>query len=581
MKKQLISSTILVSMATVNVSAAVDITLGGSIDMGVDYGLGKKSANFTLGRMYQDFELTISAAETTDFGLRYGGLLSVASLQNFTFLPYSTDDGGKYMVKATVSQPADIKARAYNVSGGEEVAESKIVAVKINSDWHALNDTKTSHFFELSAFSQDNVCKVAGRAGPNVGTTGPQFFSQTEEGRILTTGSLKSFTQSISSLFNIRRPKAGDYLPVGQVANWNLYTIATASTVNANPDAVTVTAIREITNWVSAGGISASLTLPNANQTDLIRFRVTGTYSTTLTAVATPGPGGVGGQRKNLALHVKDRVAVTLSDEAVITGAEVYGGPFMQVRTASSMTKLVVGAACIEGQDTSATEFFLDNTSPVLRAGDAKIFVEGGFGTLSLQSDNYDYVGSVAPILEAGGQSDIDPDGPVLVLESANILGLRPYAAIDFLRGDVLLGGSISLSGFQAALDLYYFTDTNENRVFDLAAWDAGLRYFHGLSEVSIVLDSASQWGVSAATHLVGFDVLAQASSRTQDDHAMGGLNYALEAATTFDRLGVRVAIDQALAPEVALSYDLEGLNFYLNYEVVEAVGSIGAKFGF
>ena len=61
----------------------------------------------------------------------------------------------------------------------------------------------------------------------------------------------------------------------------------------------------------------------------------------------------------------------------------------------------------------------------------------------------------------------------------------------------------------------------------------------------------------------------------------MGGLNYALEAATTFDRLGVRVAIDQALALEVALSYDLEGLNFYLNYEVFEAVGSIGAKFRF
>ena len=41
--------------------------------------------------------------------------------------------------------------------------------------------------------------------------------------------------------------------------------------------------------------------------------------------------------------------------------AAVYVGPFMEVMMASSETKMVVGAACLEGNDSSATAFYMNN----------------------------------------------------------------------------------------------------------------------------------------------------------------------------------------------------------------------------
>ena len=49
MKKFLIAGSSLAAVAAAGSAGAVDVTLGGSISMSVDYGLGKGSNNLTLG----------------------------------------------------------------------------------------------------------------------------------------------------------------------------------------------------------------------------------------------------------------------------------------------------------------------------------------------------------------------------------------------------------------------------------------------------------------------------------------------------------------------------------------------------
>ena len=78
----------------------------------------------------------------------------------------------------------------------------------------------------------------------------------------------------------------------------------------------------------------------------------------------------------------------------------------------SSETKMVVGAACLEGNDSSATAFFMNNASDVMTVSNASIYIDGGFGRLTLQSG--DYAGGVSAIAGAGDAADIDADGLVV-----------------------------------------------------------------------------------------------------------------------------------------------------------------------
>ena len=64
-----------------------------------------------------------------------------------------------------------------------------------------------------------------------------------------------------------------------------------------------------------------------------------------------------------------------------------------------------------------------------MTASDASIFIEGGFGRLSLQTS--DYGGAVAAIAGAGDQADISADGLVAIGESIGLLGANPFVAVD------------------------------------------------------------------------------------------------------------------------------------------------------
>ena len=79
MKKFLIAGSSLASVAAAGSVGAVDITLGGSIDMGIEFGVGKNQSSLQLGDAYNNISLSIGAAGTTDGGMKYGASFTLAT----------------------------------------------------------------------------------------------------------------------------------------------------------------------------------------------------------------------------------------------------------------------------------------------------------------------------------------------------------------------------------------------------------------------------------------------------------------------------------------------------------------------
>ena len=162
MKKFLIAGSSLAAVAAAGSAGAVDVTLGGSIDMGIDFGLGKNNGNLVVGEAYNEVSLSINAAHTTDGGLAFGGGFTMGTSDELSFAPYATGSG-KQLVKATVTGATNIANQLWAVSGGAAIATGNVVSVKINSAWRGIDGDRTLYQVSLSSFTSSNVCKIAGR----------------------------------------------------------------------------------------------------------------------------------------------------------------------------------------------------------------------------------------------------------------------------------------------------------------------------------------------------------------------------------------------------------------------------------
>ena len=186
MKKFLIAGSSLAAVAAAGSAGAVDVTLGGSIDMGVEYGVGKDMGanHFTIGDNYQSIAISVSAAGTTDAGLKFGGSFGLSTATELVFNPYhvgaannttsatsgrtaggarSANNNKFFYNLVNADASANIRGNAFNVSGGGEVLAGSIVSVKINSAWHAAEDSVSTYVGSVNALaSQSAVCKVAG-----------------------------------------------------------------------------------------------------------------------------------------------------------------------------------------------------------------------------------------------------------------------------------------------------------------------------------------------------------------------------------------------------------------------------------
>jgi hypothetical protein len=514
--------------------------------MGVEFGLGKNANDLAFSDAFNEVSLSIAAAHTTDGGLSFGGAFTMGTAASIEFAPYADGDGQKFLAKRTVDGRTNIEANLWNVSGGGTVASAAVVSVKINSDWLGINQQQVEYTLELGSFTSSNICKLAGRAGTS--SAGANLSNLFVSG---VSGTVGSSLGSSGSVYDA-------YLPAAQFASKASGTVSAVS-ITVGTDAASMQTSRGAVAQIS-GGLTAS---PTSGNTSAIKSPDGGTGTITISTT-------------------KARVDVDGDGTFEVASAAVYVGPFMEVMMASSETKMVVGAACLEGNASSSTAFFLNNASDVMTVSNASIYIDGGFGRLTLQSS--DYAGGVSAIAGAGDAADIDADGLVVIAQGLGIFGANPYIAVDLSKNtsigslEVITGGTIDLGGLSAAIDVAL---DNPDDVFGVSAWDLGATYALGDLALAFATDSSSDWGLNASMAIAGFNVSTTFGSSSAADHTKSGITYSVSASTALNGFGLALGFDQDLQPTVGVNYDLGGLVLSAGYDASEQGGSLGATLSF
>ena len=566
MKKFLIAGSSLASVTAAGSVGAVDVTLGGSIDMGVEFGLGKNYDNLTVGSAYNQISLSLSAAGTTDGGLRFGGSFTIGTAAEIEFKPYASADGAKYLAQKTNNDRTDILGHLYNVSGGGAVDVADIVSVKINSDWIGVDSDAVQNMLPIeTSFTSSAICKLAGRGTAR----GPAYhfpdFENYDQPSIRTAALVYNAGGWVGS-------QGPEYWPAMQIGYIQKAVQTPGQPARTLPKFTGGLNSRRQVVYLTMNSANAGLSAfssPNFMQLPTNSGKVNETYFARYSKgyVKFGGPTGPTG------------LPTTPNS---VTGAKVFVGPFMEVAMASSSTKMVVGALCLDGNDSSATMIQMNNASKVMTVSDASIYIEGGFGKLSLQ--NSDYTGGVTAIAGAGDQADIEADGWVIAAEGYGLMGANPFIAMDLNTGDslgdiaVITGGTFDLGGLALAFDVALDNPTD---VLGISSWDLGATYAMGDLALGFATDSSNDWGLSAAMDIAGFGVNAVFGSSSAGDHQKSGITYVVTANTALNGYNLAIGFDQDLQPTVGVDCDLGGLNLYANYDAADEGGSVGATLSF
>ena len=496
----------------------------------------------------------------------YGASFSFATSAELSLDNYTDAAGDKHLVKMTVEGATDIEAAAYNVSGGQMINAAEIVGVKINSSWMSVGDTQTGYGLALDGVEAADVCKVGGMLqGYRMGTkVSYGIAAQTPNGAL--TSNPQVYNSGVAGADGDQHilVPVGDYLPAGQVVALQTQfpngTVESFFTTNGNADILTFTAGTVNGN----DNVQLAPAAPDTNG-----FDAGDMFDVRLNDGNTSG-------------YVDDD-----SDTAeVVVSAKVFAGPFMEVKLQSSSTKMVVGAVCVEGVDASSTNYFMDVASKVLTASDATVFIEGGFGKITVQTG--DYAGGVSAIGDAGDAADLDVEGLAVIVEGVGLLGANPFLAVDLAPTtadgasnltnlEILTGGTIDLGGLSAAVDVSLLSAD----VLEIGSWDLGLDYTMGDMAVAFAYDSSNAWGMSASMDVAGFGVDATIYNKAADAHEKSGLFYSLAASTSLNGVGLSLGVDQDLQPTLSLSKSMGGLSLYAGYDAADQGGKVGATLSF
>jgi len=493
MKKFLIAGSSLAAVAAAGSAGAVDVTLGGSIDMGVEYGVGKKvdSNHMQITDHYQSISISVAAAGTTDAGLKFGGSFGISTADELVFDPW-VNGGSKHAMKLVNSDTdAGIRGVAYNVSGGAAVSAGQIVSVKINSAWQGVEDSVVGYNGTLGAMDTTSaVCKVAGEV-------------------------------LAAPAGNVTRGSGSELAVVAGMAR--------------------------------AGQAKASAA---ANMTAMVNA--------------------------SQAVNIAAGSAIVDADGA-IDADKIFMGPFMEVMMTSSTTKMVVGGVCVtNAREASKTNIHMDVVSRVMHVSDASIYIEGGFGKLSIGTGAYG--GSVAGVGGAGDQVKIDGNINA-TLSSVSFMGLSGSGAVALdsinlgQRPNYAFGTSVDLLGLTVAVEMEDVQ--GDDGYIDL--WDAGTSYdLNGMS-VAIATDSAGAWAMSLGYELLGFAASSTIENIAKGNGDKAGLNIDTSLSTSLNGVGISVGLDEDLAWSIGASYAMggSGLNIYANYSQADEGGKIGASMSF
>jgi hypothetical protein len=292
------------------------------------------------------------------------------------------------------------------------------------------------------------------------------------------------------------------------------------------------------------------------------------------------------------AADAADRDAYLQDGDVLVQNAAVYAGPFAEVKMTSSTTKMVVGAVCVTADiKASETKAYLDVASRIVNVSDASVYIEGGFGKLSLSTSKYK--GSVAGIGGVGDAVEVGNTGLVATLSSVSFMGLQGSGAVDLgtvnlaQRPNYAFGTSVDLLGLTIAVEMEDEVDPNLAAVNDedgyIDKWDAATSYdLNGMS-VAIATDSNRDWAMTAGYELMGFSMTSVVENVSKGASKKSGLSIDTTFATNLNGIGVSVALNEDLAWTIGASYSLgnSGLNMYVNYDSSKNGGKMGAKMSF
>jgi hypothetical protein len=423
--------------------------------------------------------------------------------------------------------------------------------VKINSNWVGIDSDAVANIVPITnSFTSSAICKIAGRGGNNQNAV--YAGSATVKG----------------DAGNYAAAAAAGYLPAGQLLHVKQGAIVAPGGKNVAISDLGAQAQQVNTTHGATAYVTKAAKLASG------KFTVKAAKNSGVSDY----PYAWQGKGK---LDFNGAAADAATAKAV-TSANIYVGPFMEVAMASSSTKMVVGALCLDGNSASETMIRMNNASKVMTVSNASIYIDGGFGRLTLQSS--DYAGGVSAVAGAGDQANIDADGIVVIASGLGILGANPYIAVDLAKGsnlgdlEVITGGTIDLGGLSAAVDVAL---DNPADVFGVSSWDLGLSYAMGDMNLAAAIDSSNDWGLSASMAIAGFGVSTTFGSSSADDHAKSGITYSVAASTALNGFGLAIGFDQDLQPTVGVNYDLGGLVLSAGYDAGEGGGSIGATLSF
>lgn len=553
MTKFLIAGSGLAAVAAAGSAGAVDVTLGGSIEMGIEYGLGKKHDGFTFtgSSAYQDIVINISAAGTTDAGLKFGGSFSINSAEEMKLNLYE-NGGNKYLAKlVNTDASAGIKGVAYNVSGGKQVLAGSMVSVKINSAWQGAKSKLTGYGVAVASIAADSaICKIAGRANEGTAT-------------------------------------AADTDNAGVIAASNDIAVARLDAAGAVLSMIDLDGVASGDGYLAAGRLTADVAAVQAG-ISLTAGTVDGGHKVHV-ELGAADTDAADGADADFDVYIDDGANTAFdaaADDVVINDAAVYAGPYMEVMMTSSTTKMVVGAVCVTNDvDASETAAYLDLASRILEVSNASIFLEGGFGKLTLQQG--DYSGKVAGIGSAGDQATVSSSGLVAILEGASFMGMSGYGAVDVgsitmgQRPNYMLGTSVDLMGLTVAVEMEDEYASSDNEYID--NWDMGTSYAIGDLAMDFVLDSAGDWAVSASASVAGFTASSVIENVAKNASKKAGLSIDTTLSTDFNGISVSIGLDEGMAYTLSGSYALgnSGLAITASYDSGDNGGKVAAKMSF
>ena len=619
MKKFLLIGTALAGAGGIASADSVDVTLGATLDIGWDYGLGKgASSSNGFGTLalsgYQQMTAELALAGTTDAGLRFGAEVTLSTADVLRAQPYGTTSfARKYAFQLrNSSNEVNMRGGGYNISGGEAISAKQIVAVKINSEWASKEAPVTSYVQQLDGLGINdisNICKLAGRyaddmngrAATGFGSTLPAGGAAVAPVFRTLVGNGRAFDDDIhvdtGGLY-------GQVLRPGQFkAQRQIWATGPAGGTNVVPPPV-------------GGPLGARISVNPVQPSAVARpGSAAAVFQTAFPSQSfTTEQIGNSGFPRLLASTVAIRSATVLFSPAInelagdkVNRAKVFLGPYMEARLTSSTTKLVVGAVCLSHQlQQSATQIHMDLASRVPQVGNASIFVEGGFGKVTLLK--HTYPGAIDTLGNAGDRAGIGIDGDnavynlgngtglrtaIAILEDFSFLGLKGYGAVDVStvnlsgRPNYLLGTSFDLFGLKVAVEIEDNVDpdsANENPEDGfIDHWDAatGLEW-NGVA-LDVVTDSDGDWALGVGYALYGFTLETVLENVATGQSQKTGLSIDTSLGAKIDGFEIDLALDEHLAWQLSGRFSLgtSGLDFYATYDSAEGGGALGSRLTF